>query len=47
MTELIAVLQSDVMKTIGDTDRQNLAKYLMISKVRLENAIALVRRGNS
>ena len=45
MAELIAVLQSDVMKTIDDTDRQNLAKYLMIVRVRLENAIALVRRG--
>jgi ParB family transcriptional regulator, chromosome partitioning protein len=45
MADLIAVLQSDVMKNIDDTDRQNLAKYLMIVKVRLENAIGLVRRG--
>jgi ParB-like chromosome segregation protein Spo0J len=45
MADLIAVLQSDVMKSIDDTDRQNLAKYLMIAKVRLENAIGLVRRG--
>jgi hypothetical protein len=26
-------------------DRQNLAKYLTIAKLKLENAIALVRRG--
>jgi len=39
------VLQSDVMKTIDETDRQNLAKFLMIVRVRLENAIGLVRRG--
>jgi ParB family chromosome partitioning protein len=47
IADLITVLQSDVMKTIDDTDRQNLAKYLMIVKVRLENAIGVVRRGNS
>jgi ParB family chromosome partitioning protein len=46
MADLIAVLQSDTMKTIDDTDRQNLAKYLMIVRVRLENAIGLVRRGS-
>jgi ParB-like chromosome segregation protein Spo0J len=45
MADLIEVLQSDVMKTIDDTDRQNLAKYLMIVRVRVENAIGLVRRG--
>jgi ParB family transcriptional regulator, chromosome partitioning protein len=45
MADLITVLQSDVMRNIDDTDRQNLAKYLMIVKVRLENAIGLVRRG--
>jgi ParB family chromosome partitioning protein len=47
ITELISVIQSDVMKTIEDTDRQNLAKHLMIARVRLENAIALVRRGGA
>jgi hypothetical protein len=47
MTELTVVLQSDVMRTIDDTDRQNLAKYLTIAKVRLENAITLVRRGGT
>ena len=46
MADLIALLQSDVMKNIEETDRQNLAKYLMIVKVRLENAIGLVRRGS-
>jgi ParB family chromosome partitioning protein len=45
MADLIALLQSDVMKTIDETDRQNLAKYLMIVRVRVENAIGLVRRG--
>ncbi len=43
--DLIEVLQSEVMRNIDDTDRQNLAKYLMIVRVRLENAIGLVRRG--
>ncbi|MGD0017886.1 MAG: ParB/RepB/Spo0J family partition protein [Candidatus Limnocylindrales bacterium] len=47
ITELISVIQSDVMKTIDDTDRQNLAKHLMIARVRLENAIALIRRGGA
>ena len=46
MADLIAVLQSDVMKNIDDTDRQNLVKYLMIVRVRVENAIGLVRRGS-
>jgi ParB family transcriptional regulator, chromosome partitioning protein len=45
MADLIALLQSDVMRNVEETDRQNLAKYLMIVKVRLENAIGLVRRG--
>jgi ParB family chromosome partitioning protein len=45
ITELISVIQSDVMKTIDATDRANLAKQLIIARVRLENAIALVRRG--
>ena len=45
MADLIDVLQSDTMRTIDETDRQNLAKYLMIVRVRVENAISLVRRG--
>jgi len=35
-----------VIKNIDATDRQNLAKFLMIVRVRVENAIALVRRGS-
>jgi ParB family chromosome partitioning protein len=45
MADLITILQSDVIRNIDETDRQNLAKYLMIVKVRVENAIGLVRRG--
>jgi len=42
--ELIGVLGNpDVRGAIGATDRANLAKYLTIAKLRLENAIALVR----
>ena len=37
--------QPDVIRGIGDVDRQNLAKYLTIAKLKLENAIAVVRRG--
>ena len=29
--------------SVGPTDRQNLAKYLTISKLTLENAITVVR----
>jgi ParB family transcriptional regulator, chromosome partitioning protein len=44
--ELIGVLQSpDVLDAIGATDRSNLAKYLTIAKLRLENVIAMVRSG--
>jgi ParB family transcriptional regulator, chromosome partitioning protein len=44
--ELIGVLQSqDVLDSIGVTDRSNLAKYLTIAKLRLENVIAMVRSG--
>jgi ParB family transcriptional regulator, chromosome partitioning protein len=46
--ELIGVLQSpDVLDTIGATDRSNLAKYLTIAKLRLENVIAMVRSGET
>jgi ParB/RepB/Spo0J family partition protein len=42
--EIIGVLgDPNVRGSIGDTDRANLAKYLMIAKLRLENAIAMVR----
>jgi ParB-like chromosome segregation protein Spo0J len=33
----------DVVSSIGSVDRSNLAKYLTIAKLRLENAIAMVR----
>ncbi len=36
-----------VMEAIGPVDRANLAKYLTIAKLKLENAIALVRSGES
>jgi ParB family transcriptional regulator, chromosome partitioning protein len=43
---LLDVLQApDVVRDIGSVDRANLAKYLMIAKLRLENAIAVVRSG--
>ena len=41
---LMAVLRApDVVREIGAVDRANLAKYLTIAKLRLENAIAVVR----
>jgi ParB/RepB/Spo0J family partition protein len=45
--ELVAVLRApDVVRSIGDIDRANLAKYLTIAKLKLENAIAVVRSGD-
>jgi ParB/RepB/Spo0J family partition protein len=44
--ELVGVLREpDVIGTIHETDRTNLAKYLTIAKLKLENAIAAVRSG--
>lgn len=44
--ELVAVLRApDVVRNFGSVDRANLAKYLLIAKIRLENAIAMVRSG--
>ena len=41
---LLSVLQArEVIREIGAVDRANLAKYLTIAKLRLENAIAVVR----
>jgi ParB family chromosome partitioning protein len=41
---LLDVLRApDVVRDIGAVDRANLAKYLTIAKLRLENAIAVVR----
>ncbi len=46
--DLVLVLQApDVMRAIPEIDRANLAKYLTIAKLKLENAIALVRSGDS
>ena len=45
---LVDVLRTpDVVRSIGEVDRANLAKYLMITKLRLENAIAMVRSGEA
>jgi ParB family chromosome partitioning protein len=45
---LVDVLRSaDLRETIPATDRANLAKYLTITKLKLENAIALVRSDDS
>jgi ParB family chromosome partitioning protein len=42
--EFLEVLRgSDVVSSIGAVDRSNLAKYLTIAKLRLENAIAVIR----
>ena len=38
---------AEVRGSIGATDRANLAKYLTIAKLRLENAIAMVRSDDS
>ena len=44
--ELVGVLGApDVVRSIPDIDRANLAKYLTIAKLKLENAIAMVRSG--
>ena len=46
--ELVGVLQApDVVRSLPDIDRANLAKYLTIAKLKLENAIAVVRSGDS
>ncbi len=48
LEDLVAVLRSpDAVRSIPDVDRANLAKYLTIAKLRLENAIALVRSGDT
>jgi ParB family chromosome partitioning protein len=45
---LVDVLRSpDVVQGIGEVDRANLAKYLTIAKLKLENAITLVRSGRA
>jgi len=41
-----ALGSSEALDQIGETDRANLAKYLTIVKLRLENAITVVRSGH-
>jgi ParB family transcriptional regulator, chromosome partitioning protein len=42
--DLVAVLRApEVVRSIPEIDRANLAKYLTIAKLKLENAIAVVR----
>ena len=36
----------DVVRSIPEIDRANLAKYLTIAKLKLENAIAVVRNSD-
>ena len=45
--DLLEVIRNpELLSSIGSTDRTNLAKYLTIAKLRLENAIAVVRTGD-
>lgn len=45
--DLLDVIRNpQVLEAIGAIDRNNLAKYLTIAKLRLENAIAVVRTGD-
>jgi ParB family transcriptional regulator, chromosome partitioning protein len=46
--DLVGVLRAPaVLSSFSDVDRTNLAKYLTIAKLKLENAIAMVRSGES
>ena len=46
--DLLDVLRNpEVLGAIGPVDRTNLAKYLTIAKLRLENAIAAIRSGDT
>jgi ParB family transcriptional regulator, chromosome partitioning protein len=48
LDDLVGVLRTpDAVASIPDVDRVNLAKYLTIAKLRLENAIAIVRTGDT
>jgi ParB family transcriptional regulator, chromosome partitioning protein len=47
LAELVTVLRSTATPTLSEVDRSNLAKYLTIAKLRLENAIALLRAGEA
>jgi ParB family chromosome partitioning protein len=46
--DLVDVLRSpELVRSIPEIDRANLAKYLTIAKLKLENAIAMVRSGDA
>jgi ParB family chromosome partitioning protein len=46
LEELMSIVRNpEVSRQIGDVDRSNLAKYLTIAKLKLENTIASVRSG--
>ena len=48
MDDILALLRTpDLLGSIGATDRSNLAKYLTIAKIRIENAITVIRSGDS
>jgi ParB family chromosome partitioning protein len=47
LDQLADVLAPAVVGEIHEIDRQNLAKYLTIAKLRLENAITVVRSGRA
>lgn len=48
LDQLAGVLAApEIVTGIRDVDRQNLAKYLTIAKLRLENAITVVRSGRA
>jgi ParB/RepB/Spo0J family partition protein len=48
LDELVGVLRTpEAVQQIPDVDRANLAKYLTIAKLKLENAIAIVRSGDT
>ena len=47
LDDLVSVLRSpEAIRSINEVDRANLAKYLTISKLRLENAISMIRTGD-
>ena len=47
LDELADVLSPSILGEIRELDRQNLAKYLTIAKLRLENAITVIRTGRT
>jgi hypothetical protein len=44
--DLVELLrQPEIMEQIPDVNRANFAKYLTITKLKIENAIAIIRAG--